>query len=301
MTAEHISSPPIPPMNFPWNHIPNPDQLAADQDGLDDNLPRYSTQLESVSTSTSISQSLAMSPPQIAYSYSTTTMLPSVPNHGSQWNNTPNSIQYYNTALEGVTSIGYSSSPVTGSGCSSPSTSQMAYPNGHSSWSTTPSQYTAVNHTPLPSIFDHNMSTSDFSPYNTLPYQWQTHTVLRPGHLSLPFTPMMPPPLAVESSRVIQPHASHGEQIGYALSPLLSCRWLNDDAVTHCEFIGTLEELKTHCKAIHFTGPTVVKIECRWEGCDYYKRNDPTVRVMRRDTIWRHIYETHLRLKRGSI
>ncbi|KAG1882491.1 hypothetical protein F4604DRAFT_1921681 [Suillus subluteus] len=195
-------------MDFPWNHIPNPDQLVADQDVLDDSLPQYSTQLESVSTSTSISQSLAMPPPQIAYSYSTNTTLPSVPNYGSQWNNTPNSTQCHNPALEGATSIGYFSSPVPGSGYLSPSTSQMAYPNNHSSWFTTSSQYTAANHTPLSSIFDQNMSTSDFSLYNTSPYQWQTHTVLQPGHLSLPFIPMMPSPSAVESSQVIHSAAA---------------------------------------------------------------------------------------------
>ncbi|KAG1818158.1 uncharacterized protein BJ212DRAFT_127178 [Suillus subaureus] len=257
MTAECISFPPIPPMNFPWNRIPSPDQLAA-------------------------------MPPQITYSYSTTTTtLPSVQNYGFQWNNTPNSTHHHNPALEGATNIGYSSSPVTGSDYSSPSTSQMAYPDGRYLWSPTSSHYTAANHIPLPSIFDHNVSTSDFSPYNALPYQWQ-------------------------------PHTGHGEQIGYPSNqslvnqsysfplhsypsfPLLSCRWINDDAVTQCEFVGTLEELKSHCKAIHFTGPKIAQ-KCQWEGCDYYNRNDPTVRVMRRDSAWRHTYEKHLRLKRGSV
>ncbi|KAG2037979.1 hypothetical protein BDR03DRAFT_956043 [Suillus americanus] len=173
-----------------------------------------------------------------------------------------------------------------GSGYSSPSISQMAHPDGYSSWSTTSSDYTVTDHTPLPSIFNPNMSTSNFSLYNTLPHQWQTHAVPQPAH----------------PGSIMQPHSSHGEQIGYPSSPLLSCLWVNDDGVTRCRFTGPLEELKLHCKAMHFTpGPNAAQIECRWQDCDYYKRNDPTVRVMRHDSIWRHIYGVHLGLKRGSI
>ncbi|KAG1818159.1 uncharacterized protein BJ212DRAFT_1479986 [Suillus subaureus] len=279
----------------------------------------YSTQ----SVSTSVSQALAIPPPQFVYSYSTTTnMLPPVLNHGS-WNNTLtlHDTQYHNPVLGGA-SIGYSSSPAMRSGYPSPSISQMAYQNGHSLRSTTPLQYTVANHTPSPSIFDNNMSTSGFSPYNTFPPPWQTRAVPQPGHLSLPFTPMIPPPLAAESSRfafVMQPQASHGEQIGYLSnqlpdnqpdsfllhslpsSPLLSCRWLNDDAIIHCGFTGTLKALKLHCAVIHFTGPKIARIKCHWEGCDYYKCKNPTVRAMRRDSLWRHICEIHFGLKRGSI
>jgi hypothetical protein len=197
-----------------------------------------------------------------------------------------------------------------------------AHPNGHSSQSTTSSQYTEVNNVSSPSIFDHNMSTSGFLPYNTLPPQWQTHAVPQSGHLSLPFTPMMSPPFSAGSSGftcVMQPQASRGEQIGYlsdqppnnqphpfslhshSSSSLLSCRWLDDDAFTHCGFTGTLGSLKLHCKAVHFTGPKIALIECHWEGCDYHRRKEPTVRTMRRNCMWRHISEIHLGLKRGSI
>ncbi|KAG1832885.1 hypothetical protein DFJ58DRAFT_918135 [Suillus subalutaceus] len=264
MTAEHISSPPIPPHEFSLEPYTNPDQLAADQDGLDDNLPRYSTQLESVSTSTSISQSLAMSPPQIAYSYSTTTMLPSVPNHGSQWNNTPNSIQYLQYSIRRKRLLVTINIPIHSY------TGRIRMVT--LSWSTTPSQYNRDSYRPSAGTsklafhaYDASTIGSGIFTSNTASCKsWRTNRLR-----------LISPPVLPVAKRTMPLHT--------------------------CEFIGTLEELKTHCKAIHFTGPTVVKIECRWEGCDYYKRNDPTVRVMRRDTIWRHIYETHLRLKRGSI
>lgn len=171
------------------------------------------------------------------------------------------------------------------------------YSNGRSSQSD-------IYHTPF--VFDPIMPT-DFLPYNILPYQWQIHTVPQSGPLSLPVTPTIPPPLAAESPQFIYPPNQPPVYQPYSFplhshpSSSLSCRWLNDDAVTHCGFTGTLEALKSHCKIIHFTGPKSVRIECHWEGCDYYKRSDPTVRVMLRDSIWRHTREVHLRLKRGSI
>lgn len=248
---------------------------------------------------------MAIPPPQIVYSYSTAAdILPSVPNFGS-WNNAPilHSTQYYDPALGGA-SIGYSS-PAMGSGYSFPSTSQKVYSNGRSSKSDISSQHFVANHTPF--VFDPIMPT-DFSPYNILPHQRQIHTVPQPGPLSFPVTPMIPPPLAAESPQFIYPPNQPPVYQPYSFplhsnssSSLLSCRWLNDDAVTHCGFTGTLEALKSHCKTIHFTGPKIVRIECHWEGCDYYKRSDPTVRVMLRDSIWRHTREVHLRLKRGCI
>lgn len=269
-----------------------------------------------------ISQDLTIPPPPQIDSYSTaaTNILPSVSDFGS-WNNTPtlHSTQYHNPAL-GRASIGYSSFAALGSSYSSLLTPQEVYPNGHSSQSNIFSQHTMASHTPF--VLDPTIPASDFSPYNILPHQWQIHAVPQPGPSSLPVTPMIPPPLDAEPSRfifVMQPHASYGEQTGYPSnqppvhqpysfplhaypsSSLLSCRWLNDDAVTHCGFTGTLKALESHCKTIHFTGTRIAQIECHWEGCDYYKRNDPTVRVMRRDCMWRHTCEVHLRLKRGSI
>jgi hypothetical protein len=195
------------------------------------------------------------------------------------------------------------------------------YANDRSSQSNISLQHTVTDH--MPFVFDPTMPASDFSPYN-LPHHWQTRAVPQPGPLSLPVAPVIPPQLAAESSRfifVIQPHASHDEQIGHPSSsnqPLVhqpylfpphshpspsirSCLWLDDGAVAHCGFKGTLKALESHCKNIHFTGPKIAQIKCHWEGCDYCKRGDPAVHVMRRDCMWRHTREVHLRLKRGNI
>ncbi|KAG1821557.1 uncharacterized protein BJ212DRAFT_904463 [Suillus subaureus] len=131
---------------------------------------------------------------------------------------------------------------------------------------------------------------------------------------------MTPPPLAAEGLQMrvsSQACASHGGIICYPSdhppiasqpystplrshsSPLLfSCRWLYDDAL--CKFLGTLDELKAHCRTNHFSGPPDAQIECLWEACTYHKRGDHTVHVMRRDCIWRHTCEVHLGVKRGT-
>jgi len=80
--------------------------------------------------------------------------------------------------------------------------------------------------------------------------------------------------------------------------PLLSCLWLLDGIP--CGFTGPLEALKLHCKSSHFFGPQDAQIKCHWEGCDYHKRDDPAVNVMRRDCMWRHTSEVHLGMKRGT-
>ncbi|KAG1731822.1 uncharacterized protein EDB91DRAFT_1153200 [Suillus paluster] len=112
------------------------------------------------------------------------------------------------------------------------------------------------------------------------------------------------PPSAAESSQLI--FTSHATNQPYPI-PLqshpssllhLSCRWVNDDIL--CEFTGTLEELRAHCQSDHFSGQKDAKIGCQWDGCNYRKRGDRTVHVMRRDCIWRHTREAHLRLKRGT-
>lgn len=310
-TANHQTSSPIhriqPSVGPP---ISGDSSISVDYNRRNFTQGQYSTQ----PVSTSISQVLAIPPPQIDYS-TTTNMLP---NYDS-WNNvsTLHSTQYHNPVLGGA-SIGHSSSPAIGSGYLAPSTSQKVYPNGPSSHSTISSQYTITNNPPF--VFGPTLSTSDFSLYNISPHQWQTHAVPQPGPLILPLTPMIPPLQTAESSQstfVMQPHAIHSEQIGYPSSqpinqpfpsplhshpssPLVSCQWLNDAAI-HCGFIGTLKALESHCKIVHLSGPRIAQIECHWEGCDYHSRDDPMVRVMRRDCIWRHICEVHLRLKRGRI
>ncbi|KAJ8595618.1 hypothetical protein M405DRAFT_330931 [Rhizopogon salebrosus TDB-379] len=164
--------------------------------------------------------------------------------------------------------------------------------------------------------------------YNDSPHQWQNFATPQPGHPSLQLPLMGPAALTVGSSQ----HSSHLGHISpppnqlspipvrsYNNSPphpgrryrasaerhsnpspplLISCGWLLNGIP--CGFAGPLEALSTHCKSSHFSGPKNAQIECRWEGCDYRKRNDPTVYVMRRDCIWRHTYEIHLGMKRGT-
>ncbi|KAG1731827.1 uncharacterized protein EDB91DRAFT_1153224 [Suillus paluster] len=127
------------------------------------------------------------------------------------------------------------------------------------------------------------------------------HPNVDPSH-SFPL--MIPPPSATESSQLI--FTSHATNQPYLIplqshpsSPLhLSCRWVNDDIL--CEFTGTLEELRAHCQSDHFSGQKDAKIGCQWDGCNYRKRGNRTVHVMRRDCMWRHTREAHLRLKRGT-
>ncbi|OAX31512.1 hypothetical protein K503DRAFT_78321 [Rhizopogon vinicolor AM-OR11-026] len=143
---------------------------------------------------------------------------------------------------------------------------------------------------------------------------------------------MIPPPLTVESSQFgfpTQVGPSHGGYICYPIQPptnrpyptpiplssnphpylqycyeparnslvssspgLLSCLWLLDG--TSCGFTGSLQALRAHCESAHFFGPQSAQIECHWQGCDYHKRDDPTVHVMRRDCMWHHTREIHL-------
>ncbi|OJA09598.1 hypothetical protein AZE42_10952 [Rhizopogon vesiculosus] len=69
------------------------------------------------------------------------------------------------------------------------------------------------------------------------------------------------------------------------------CQWLG------CVFEGSINELKAHFISNHLTGPQGAPVECLWDGCHYFRRGQPGVRTMRRDSTWRHILEIHLRVK----
>ncbi|KAG1726259.1 uncharacterized protein EDB91DRAFT_1166434 [Suillus paluster] len=264
------------------------------------------------------SRALAIPQPQSVYPvFYPTNMFTSVSNHGAS-QNLPSfhNTQYYNPVLGG-TIVRRSSPSAMGSDYSSSYTLQMPYPDVCLSRPTFPSEYT--NHD-TPFVFDPEMSTSHFSGYNELLYQWQNSIIPQPRPPSGPSTPVILPPLAAEFSQInftSQPCASHGRNASYPSdqppinqpypitlhshpsSPLLlSCRWLQDD--TLCVFTGTLEALKAHCKTSHFAGPPNAQIECRWEACGYHKRDCPTVHAMRRDCMWRHTSEVHLGMKRGT-
>jgi len=89
-----------------------------------------------------------------------------------------------------------------------------------------------------------------------------------------------------------------GSSLNSSSPPLLTCLWLLDGIP--CGFTGPLEALKPHCKSSHFSGPQDAQMKCHWKGCDYHKRDDPAVDIMRRDCMWRHISEVHLGMKRGT-
>lgn len=76
---------------------------------------------------------------------------------------------------------------------------------------------------------------------------------------------------------------------------LIPCCWRHDDNVP-CKFRGSKGALKVHILD-HLPGPQGADIICRWEGCDYFKRGQPTVNTMRRDSVWRHTLERHLNVK----
>ncbi|OAX40301.1 hypothetical protein K503DRAFT_768701 [Rhizopogon vinicolor AM-OR11-026] len=214
------------------------------------------------------------------------------------------------------------------------------YSNGHASQSPQfSSQYVRTNQTM--DFFGPKMSTSVFPPAsNDSPNQWQNPVIPQPRPLTYqPLPPTVPPPSIVESPQFRLP--SHGSGHIYCPSfepptnqqyptpilsyinpphhlrqleqyrvpggsqshsfspPSFSCQWLLAD--TPCGFSGTLKELKAHCKKGHFFGPNNARIECRWHGCNYHKRDDCTMHDMRRDCMWRHIYEVHLGMKRVAL
>jgi len=188
---------------------------------------------------------------------------------------------------------------------------QPGYPNNHTSQPISPQ---GIHTFPLeaPSSF--------FPQSNDSPYQWQKF-VSRSGLPSWPPSFIDSPPLIVESSRC-SAGPGHSGHLCHPIQPptnllypipnysnshlyleehgkaLISCLWLLNGAP--CGFTGSLDRLKTHCASSHFAGRRDMQFKCQWEGCHYHKRDDPTVNVMRRDSMWRHVLEVHLGVKRGT-
>ncbi|KAG1737077.1 uncharacterized protein EDB91DRAFT_488481 [Suillus paluster] len=262
---------------------------------------QYSTQL----VSAFIPQALGIPQTQSIYSYPTATnMLTSVSNNDS-WNSpqTLHNSQDNGRLLRGT---GHSSCSAGGSDYSSSYTFPMRYPNAHPLCSFSQD---------IHFVFDTEISTpANFPPYSELSQHCPNSAISQPGPPSEPLPPMIPLPATPESLQTrfaSQPHASHGgptcsnqpptrqPDSDQPSSPLLiSCRWQRD--VGTCGFTGTLQMLRAHCQTRHFIGPQNAQIACRWETCNYHKRSDPTVRVMRRDCMWRHTCEVHLGMKRST-
>lgn len=83
----------------------------------------------------------------------------------------------------------------------------------------------------------------------------------------------------------------------HSLSTTFSCCWLIGENTT-CQFEGPLAEFKAHFRGSHLSGSQGAENVCCWRGCGYRKRNNAAVRSMRRDSVWRHVWETHLGWKR---
>jgi len=75
-----------------------------------------------------------------------------------------------------------------------------------------------------------------------------------------------------------------------------ACGWLDGKNV-RCGFQGSYDAFKAHFISSHLTGPQDAQIVCLWEGCYYAKRGQPDVHTMRRDSVWWHTREIHLRDK----
>lgn len=74
-------------------------------------------------------------------------------------------------------------------------------------------------------------------------------------------------------------------------STAIFCDWLDEDDAL-CPFHGSLEDFKKHFST-HLRGAQNALSRCRWQGCQ--NKND-----IRRDCTWRHVRETHLKMKRGT-
>ncbi|KAG0698994.1 hypothetical protein DFH29DRAFT_938493 [Suillus ampliporus] len=74
-------------------------------------------------------------------------------------------------------------------------------------------------------------------------------------------------------------------------SPLFTCHWLCNNEV--CRYEGTVKDLAEHCKCHHLPECPGALIKCIWEG-------NPSINVMRRDSVWRHISEFHLGIRRST-
>ncbi|KAG2362442.1 hypothetical protein BDR07DRAFT_1031161 [Suillus spraguei] len=126
------------------------------------------------------------------------------------------------------------------------------------------------------------------------------HGSLPAGPPDQPAPPMAPsqpihrnPPSPPSSGR----HRRTQTQKTYPLPSKIRCYWLDEDN-TPCPFKGSFDDLKKHFKNSHLSGAQNSLGRCRWQDCQYQKRADPTVHDMRRDCVWRHVREKHLKIKR---
>lgn len=90
------------------------------------------------------------------------------------------------------------------------------------------------------------------------------------------------------------PYGTH-----HSPSPTFSCGWLIGENMT-CTYEGPLDAFKAHFRGNHLSGGQDAPNVCCWQGCEYRKRDNADIHFMRRDSAWRHVWETHLGMKRNT-
>jgi hypothetical protein len=89
----------------------------------------------------------------------------------------------------------------------------------------------------------------------------------------------------------------HTQETYPSPSTEFSCAWLDEDNAL-CGVKGSLNYFKGHFMSSHLSGAQSALGRCHWQGCQYQNRTDSTLRKMRRDSMWRHVRERHLKIKR---
>ncbi|KAG0691979.1 hypothetical protein DFH29DRAFT_973389 [Suillus ampliporus] len=108
-----------------------------------------------------------------------------------------------------------------------------------------------------------------------------------------------PQPLPSQiQSLTSQPLASSIPVQNNTSPPLFTCHWLHNNEV--CGYEGTVKDLAGHCKCRHLAKRPGTLIKCIWEGCDYHRQGNPSINVMLRHSVWRHISDVHLGIRRST-
>jgi hypothetical protein len=156
-----------------------------------------------------------------------------------------------------------------------------------------------------PHVPQHLSPNTDLAPPNSYPQSFTHDFGTQCGSQSAG-PPYQPLPSVAHSPSIHpqDPHRrninSHANSGGYRetraqdtnpSSTAFSCHWL-DEHDARCPFHGSLEELKKHFST-HLSGAQNALSRCRWQDCQ--NKNE-----IRRDSTWRHVKETHLKMKRGA-
>ncbi|KAG1788376.1 uncharacterized protein HD556DRAFT_1497393 [Suillus plorans] len=305
-------------MNYPFNPFIHP--------GYTNGYPEsdISYHREEVTTTHTIMDNIAPS-----QNISTTNFIPATygPQHSLAYSGPVHNpaiypgTQHHNTAQGGV-DFWYSGIPVTDANYSPSYPQQMQCPDGYTTY---PSQYASPNsdassssHQESSSYYPREVSHPDPSTYHHEAYQAQREpqpstsaamsypNISHGGNISHPSyrQPTIQPreDLPHRNSRSRQNSQrrsrSHTHGTHHSPSDIFSCDWLVGENKT-CGFEGPLDKFKTHFRSSHLAGAQNAPNVCRWQGCKYRKRDNATKQDMRRDSAWRHVRETHLRIKRN--